>query len=284
MKNTKKHLYTAVEIFKLIMQQLHQEGKVPDILDYELATNEEYEFRDYGFDILGCVNYGCEGIYLDLFWRGDIGDSRGLRQGEIGTIKTLETSDEAFRTMAVLMADFQTTAHRFVNAHLDDFTWQGFDVDFYRYGSEERCYGVTCKAYRTSEEAVSYAKREMRTYKTKPFDYAVVTNNRSGETEIVGAFEKDELKYFEIWLQENPDEPGGIFDFDICIRAFREPTIEEAEAFLKDDRENAGGPEHILHVTHIEEISYRAAERDFDIPTEDRWPIFGLEEWRTANG
>lgn len=282
MKKADKRLYTAPEIFQLIMRQLREEGKVPDILDYDLATQEVFEFRDYEFDILGCVNYGCEGIYLDLFWKGSIGDSRERRQGEIGTIKTLQTSDEAFRQMAVLMADFQTTAHRFVNAHLDDFTWLGFDIDYYRFGSDKPCYGVTCKGMTTDTDAVQEAKRTMKSYQKNPFDYAVVTNNGTGETNIVGAIEPGALKYFEVCLQEDPDVPGGIFDFDMCIRGFREPTIEEAEAFLKTDRESVG-PEHILHVTHIEEITYKAAVRDFDLSTESKWPIFGLENRRAAH-
>ena len=157
---TKKHLYTAAELFKTIMDQLKAEGKVPDHIDYALHTSDNIEFRDYAFDVLGCVNYGgSEGIYVDIFYRGDIGNSSSSpsrHRGEIGTIKTLETSDEAFRQMAVLMADFQIAATRFINKHIDDFTWTGFDVDYYEAGKNVSTYGITCNGVRTSQELIGH--------------------------------------------------------------------------------------------------------------------------------
>lgn len=274
-----KTLYTSSSLFTVVWEQLREEGKVPeDLLDYAVPTEDFFEFRDYGFDVLGKINYGgSEGIYVDLYFKGEIGDPQHRKGGEIGTIKTLDTSDDAFRKMAVLMADFQIAATRFINRHLDDFTWTGFDIDYYQYGKEERVYGVTCKGYQNVAEAVNEARRTLKASREKyRYAYALVTDNRTGKTETIGAYNKAELQYFEIWLQENPDVPGGIFDFDMVIRGLREPTIEEAEEFLKDIRENWAGPEHVLHVVRVEVISYRNAERDFALPTEDKWPIFGL--------
>ena len=44
-----KTLYSAESLFDLIMQELKDEGKIPDILDYALPTSEKHEFRDYEF-------------------------------------------------------------------------------------------------------------------------------------------------------------------------------------------------------------------------------------------
>ena len=80
--------------------------------------------------------------------------------------------------------------------------------------------------------------------------------------------------YYEVWLRENPDEPGGINDFDMCIKAVREPSIEEAEVFLKKDREN--DPKHVLHVANLFEIDHEEAKASFDLSNESEWPVFGL--------
>ncbi len=270
----KKHLYTNTEIFKLIMNQLQSENRAPDILEYALAESGPVEIRNYEFDILGAVNYGSsEGIYVDLFLRGNIGYGwNGKEHTRLGTIKTLRTDDDAFRQMAVLMADFQIAATRFVNAHLDDFTWLGFDIDYFRTGEAERSYGVTMKGVKSFDEAVEEAKRTL-----KRFPYyvkAVITHNADEKTKTVYGNE-DQMRYFELWIQENPDVAGGLNDFDVCIRGIREPTIEEAEAIIRRDFVQTDGKE--MHVTRLNEISYKDAVRDFDLSDVDEWPVFGLE-------
>lgn len=271
----KKRIYTNTELFKLIMDQLQSENRVPDILDYALAENDPVEIRNYEFDVLGAVNYGgSEGIYIDLFLRGNIGYGWGGKEHtKLGTIKTLRTDDDSFRQMAVLMADFQIAATRFVNAHLDDFTWIGYDIEYFREGETERSYGITGKAIRDFEEATEEAKRTMKRFPR--YVKAVITHDADEKTKTVYGNE-EQMRYFEIWLQENPDVMGGMEDFDMCIRGFREPTIEEAEAFIRKDRILPDGKE--LHVTHLEEISYRDAIRDFDLSNVDEWPVFGLDK------
>lgn len=183
---TKKHLYTAAELFRIIMKQLEDEGKIPEgLLDYANATMEKCELRNYQFDILGTVNYGSsEGIHVDLFYRGDIGDEHAPMDavGNIGTIKTLSRSDEAFRQMAVLMADFQVAATRFVNAHLDDFTWVGFDIDYFKPGEEEAYYQTTCHGFRTLQETKRHAQMKMARQKNHPWERVLITDNATGET------------------------------------------------------------------------------------------------------
>lgn len=164
MANTKT-LYTTESLFKTIMDQLKDAGKVPeDIVDYALGPSNPRELRDYEFEVLGRVNYGgSEGIYVDLYFEGNIGDGWERRKsiGDIGTIKTLETSDEAFHKMATLMADFQIAASRFINQHLDDFTHVGYDMHFFRAdGSEYGC-GYTYKWISSFAEAEKEAEKHM---------------------------------------------------------------------------------------------------------------------------
>ena len=270
----KKHLYTNTELFKLIMNQLQSENRVPDILDYALAESEATEIRNYEFDVLGAVNYGgSEGVYIDLFLRGNIGYGWSKECTKLGTIKTLRADDDAFRQMAVLMADFQIAATRFVNAHLDDFTWLGYDIDYYLAGAAVRSYGVTMKGVKSFDEATEEAKRHMKRF--TQYVKAVITRNSDEKTKTIYGNE-DQMRYFEVRLEEFPESPNiGFYDFDMCIRGIREPSIEEAEAFTQKDREQFSG--HVLHVTRVEEISYRDAVREFDLSLADSWPVFGLD-------
>ena len=153
-------LYTTASFFDLIIGQLKEEGKIPDILEYALSTHEPRELRNYEFDVLGQVNFGCEGIYLDLYFKGNIGDGREEQIGAFGTIKTLREDDESFRTMAILGANFQLAAHHFINKHLDDFTHIGYDIDFLREDGSVAT-GCTHKGVKSFDEAKQYAKGRM---------------------------------------------------------------------------------------------------------------------------
>ena len=81
----------------------------------------------YEFDLKSNLGYGgSEGIYLDL-WIEYFEDDK-KRTSSIGTFKTLHENDEAMHTMAALLADFILEERAYVNANLDDFTWEGVDV------------------------------------------------------------------------------------------------------------------------------------------------------------
>lgn len=178
----KKRLYTTTELFKLIMAQLKEEGKVPNTLEYAIPDSEKSELRDYEFDVLGVVNYGGnEGIYIDLFYRGNAGIGFKDRQ-HIGTIKTLDRSDEAFHRMAALMADFQIAATRFIAAHLDDFTWTGYDIDYFKQGESKPSRCTTYKGAKSLDEAVFHAKKTMQASRPPRYDKAVITDNATGKT------------------------------------------------------------------------------------------------------
>lgn len=175
---TRKTPYTTADLFKLVWDDLKASGKNLSFVEYADGPREPHKLRDYSFDVFGVINYGgSEGIYVDLFYKGDIGyDAVG--NYDLGTIKTLETDDDTFRVMALLMADFQIKATRFINANLDDFTWTGHDIDFFEDGKTEKSYGVTLKGNRSARELTAYAERIMR--HNPQYEYAVVTFNATG--------------------------------------------------------------------------------------------------------
>ena len=178
----KRKTYTTKDLFDIVMAELRARDQVPDILDNALAAWNPKPLLDYGFDVLGCVNYGgSEGIYIDLFYYGDIGN--GVEKGEIGTIKTLSRSDEAFLAMAELMARFQIEATRFINKNLDDFTHVGYDARFYFNGEEKFHYGFTDKRSKSLDEAKKDAYHYLRMAEPYNYDYAVITENAT-EKEI----------------------------------------------------------------------------------------------------
>lgn len=275
-----KHLYTTTELFDLVVKQLRNEGRFPDlILDYVLATDTVLEFRNYEFSVLGSVNYGAsEGIYVKLFCVGNIGYGWDKQHIELGTVKSLSDNDDTFRRMAMLMADFQIAATRFVNSHLDDFTWLGYDLDYYRAGEAERSYGVTMKGIRSFDDAIEEAKRTMRRFSY--YVKVVITRNSDGKTKTVYGNE-DKMRYFVISLEEDPENAlRGAYDRDVCIRGVRKPSAEEAEVFTELDRKQIGG--HELHVANVEEVPRAEVMQSFDIDNVDASSVFGVDFHETS--
>ena len=60
-------------------------------------------------------------------WIEYIAEGKKCANG-LGTFKTLRADDEAMHIMAALLADFIIEEYAYVNANLDDFTWEGADV------------------------------------------------------------------------------------------------------------------------------------------------------------
>lgn len=108
--------YKASELFDIICKRI----ELPDILDHHLANKyNDKEITNVDWRFENRLEYGGnEGIYLHV----DAGDIY------LGTFKTLDTSDEAMRRMALLLADFIIAGSKFVNSHIDDFTWEGYIV------------------------------------------------------------------------------------------------------------------------------------------------------------
>ena len=119
---TRKRPMTTEELFNRIDSILKEKGKLPDILDYGLATHNPVPITNYEYGLRNKLDYGGnEGIYLDLWVEYTAGGKRCV--SGLGTFKTLRTDDEAMHIMAALLADFIIEECAYVNANLDDFTW-----------------------------------------------------------------------------------------------------------------------------------------------------------------
>ena len=152
---------TTEELFEKINSILKEKGKLPNILDYGLATSNPVPIRTYEFDLGNSLNYGSnEGIYLELWIKYRVENEE--RRAAIGTYKTLYEDANAMHTMASLLADFIIEEHSYVNKNLDDFTWEGADVYALKENGERANWGYTCG---TMEAALKRKDQLLRNHK-----------------------------------------------------------------------------------------------------------------------
>ncbi len=77
-----------------------------------------------------------------------------------------------------------------------------------------------------------------------------------------------EYQYFEVFFE--PFEDGS--EYSMCIKGIRQPTVEEANAFLAKDREKLKlGP-----VTEVWPGDREELEPSYDFDNEENWPVFGM--------
>lgn len=118
---------TTADLFNKVCDILKEKGLFPEILDYALPEHDPKPVTSYEYCLKNNLDYGgSEGIYLDL-WIEIYSGSETQRKG-LGTFKTLEDSRDAMYIMGKLLADFIVEERAYVNANLDDFTWQGMEV------------------------------------------------------------------------------------------------------------------------------------------------------------
>ena len=143
MKSMRKRPMTTGELFDVICKILKEKGKMPNILDYGLATHNPAPITNYEYSLINKLDYGGnEGIYLDL-WIEYIADGKKYAN-VLGIFKTLSTDDEAMHIMAALLADFIIEEYAYVNANPDDFTWEGADVHVIEESGEKSKWGYSC--------------------------------------------------------------------------------------------------------------------------------------------
>lgn len=145
-----KRPMTTKEYFETICKRLSEKGKIPeDILDYQLPTSQEIPIKTCEFDLRNHLAYGGnEGIYLDLFI--SCTSSEEKKPYHLGTFKTLQEGTEAMHKMAILLADFLIEECSYVNQHLDDFTWEGFDIHALKEDGTTFPWGYTCSNIETA--------------------------------------------------------------------------------------------------------------------------------------
>ncbi len=139
----RKRPMTTEELFNMVSGILKEKGKLPDILDYGLATHSPVAIKNYEYGLKNKLDYGGnEGIYLDM-WIEYTAEGKKCASG-LGTFKTLRTDDKAMHIMAALLADFIIEEYAYVNANLDDFTWEGVDVHVIEGSGEKSKWGYSC--------------------------------------------------------------------------------------------------------------------------------------------
>ena len=178
---TRKKPYTAAELFRIINSRLEERGSLPDILDYGIPSGaDDRQILTYFWDAVFKVRFGgSEGVYLDVFLDGELDESGQCACCLIGSYKTLNRDEEAFRRMALLGADFSLETHRWLSERLDDFTWTGYTVDFLLEGSVKR--SLIC--YDTWD---NLQKQLPSRFKTTPHDSLLVTENATGHVVFQG--------------------------------------------------------------------------------------------------
>ena len=133
-KTIKKPLQGA-EFFEIIFKILKTEGKVPESLSY--AEGYKYDgnpdMRLDEFEVQTTTSHGGnEGIYISISVNGRLSvDQKEIRCFTIGTIKSLYEDDNHYREMSILATEFYLTARKYIVEHDEDFTWDGFYVDYY---------------------------------------------------------------------------------------------------------------------------------------------------------
>lgn len=102
--------------------------EIEPILDYylpskdePLSPEEDTYLTDYSFSAVPSMDFGCEGIYVDLSLVGSFDDS-GQKRCSIGTFKTLRSDAEASRLMGQLCGVLMYHTTQYVNENLHRYT------------------------------------------------------------------------------------------------------------------------------------------------------------------
>lgn len=86
---------------------------------------------------------------------------------------------------------------------------------------------------------------------------------------------EDSMRYFEIEFDNEPRNQENydgttIGEYSICILGEREPTIQEATEFCKEDMKQMG----YKYVVNVLEIDQEEARTFFDMEREKEFPVF----------
>lgn len=148
----RKEPYTMAELYKIVEEKLKKDGNWPDdIIDYTLVVNQNIEVLDNAFDVVPQVQYGsCEGIFLDVYFIGSGFTNSEADKVRLCTVKTLDTSRDAMRKMAILGADFVVDTSEFLNRNSDDFDWKYYSVRIVEEDGSLGC-GYSCRSLSVAE-------------------------------------------------------------------------------------------------------------------------------------
>lgn len=181
---------TTEDLFNKIYNILKEKGRLPDILEYGSAVRNPVPITTYKYELGSKLAYGGnEGIYLDIWM--EYSAVREKTRQKLGVFKTLYESSDAMRTMAGLLADFIIEESAYVNANLDDFTWEGVDIHVFDKDGKQCGWGYT---YNTMEDALNKKDKLLR-----KFSKIVVRDNATRKEKIflqeLGSLKNNEKKF-----------------------------------------------------------------------------------------
>jgi len=128
--------FSGDEFFREI-DKILKNSNLPEYenIDYTISSARNLYFWDNEFEIYSITKYGGnEGIYTDIYVRGDIANflpkefikKETVDENRLGTIKTLDTSKDAFLDMHKLGAEFVYAANEYINEHSLNFIFNGY--------------------------------------------------------------------------------------------------------------------------------------------------------------
>lgn len=119
------------ELFAAILSRARENGGIAEIetiLDYYLPNDSEPEYperdtyiTDYHFDFVPRIQFGCEGIYVDMLLKGSF-DTTEKTKMQIGTFKTLRQDQEACALMGKLCGLLMFHGTAYVNENIHRYT------------------------------------------------------------------------------------------------------------------------------------------------------------------
>ena len=140
--NSSKDVITNVDLFNEIIELVKNskdtalmkcEGELPPFVDYAIPESYVSGIYDYEFDPLFVLSPGYnEGYYLDLGIYGNYTLSDSVNILNLGTIKTLDETEDGIRQMTTLYAECLIAYKSIMNdsSNLDALTRKGFDLRF----------------------------------------------------------------------------------------------------------------------------------------------------------
>lgn len=175
-----KSFVTTDDLFSTVIAALKDSGCYPSILDYGKVSSgsEGIPIKTPNFQLESVLDYGgSEGIYLDIALR--FPEAGGWTTVQLAVFKTLDASDDAMRTMGVLLADFTCEARRYANAHYDELDRSGF-----------RIYGIKADGSQTGYAflADSLEKARARVKEFLPCEEvvkAIILDKETGEETVI---------------------------------------------------------------------------------------------------
>lgn len=100
------------------VKKMPEYKRAKPIIDYMLVKNEGTEITKYEFNFVAATNPNCsEGIYIDCWLEGDF-DNYNIKSIGMGTVKTLERSQEAMMIMGELAGLLTWVAGEYIDEQI----------------------------------------------------------------------------------------------------------------------------------------------------------------------